>query len=189
MGEGAVSYSVSRNGVLFIANREALVLTAYQDGPHPSIGFGSNSPALRVGDKITVRDAFRLLQKDIAKREPELNRRLTIALPQHGWDALFSLYYQSGTRYLPVEPRKAGDDRPDILRLINAGKMDEAAAAWPDCDANLAGEKKAGLRKRRILEQAVFLTGDYGSLDPLPYWPGDPRSTRMQQYHLQPGDL
>jgi hypothetical protein len=27
-----------------------LVLTAYQDGPHCSIGFGSNSPALRVGD-------------------------------------------------------------------------------------------------------------------------------------------
>lgn len=181
-------YTISRNGVLFIANREALVLSAYQDGPHPSIGFGSNSPALRVGDTITVRDAFRLLRKDIAKREPGLNSRVRVPLSQQQWDALFSLHYQSGNRYMPLDPRPKGDDRPDILRLINAGQMGDAAAAWPDCDANLAGEQKAGLRKRRVLEQAVFLRGDYGQLDPLPFWPGAPVG-KPQQYFLQPGDV
>jgi lysozyme len=184
-----MSYTVSRNGVLFIANREALVLTSYQDGPHCSIGFGSNSPALRVGDKITAKDAFRLLRKDVAKREPGLNARIRVPLTQQQYDALFSLHYQSGNRYMPVQPRETGDERPDILRLINSGKMDEAAAAWPDCDANLAGVHIPGLRKRRTLEQAVFVSGDYGQLDVIPYWPGDPRTTKMQQYHLQPGDL
>ncbi|MGE8128984.1 lysozyme [Methylobacterium sp. NPDC080182] len=182
-------YTVSRNGVLFIANREALVLTAYSDGPHPSIGFGSNSPALRVGDTITVPDAFRLLRKDIASREPGLNKRIRVPLEQHQYDALFSLHYQSGNRYMPVDPREAGDERPDILRLLNAGRLNDAAAAWPDCDANLAGQRQEGLRKRRILEQAVFLRGDYGQLDPLPYWPGDPRTTKRQAYHLRPEDL
>lgn len=184
-----MSYSVSRNGVLFIANREALVLSGYQDGPHPSIGFGSNSAALRVGDTITVRDAFRLLKKDIAARKAGLNRRIRATLEQHRYDALFSLHYQSGNRYMPVEERDEDDHRPDILRLINTGQLDAAAQAWPDCDANLAVERKEGLRKRRVLEQAVFLRGNYGQLDPLPYWPGDPRTTTRQQYHLQPGDL
>jgi lysozyme len=182
-------HTTSRDGILFIANREALVLTAYQDGPHPSIGFGSNSPKLKVGDTITVPAAFRLLKADITAREPGLNRRLTAPLSQQQWDALMSLHYQSGNRYMPVEPREPGDDRPDILRLINAGRFDKAAAAWPDCDQNLAGAPQPGLRRRRLLEQAVFLRGDYGMLDPLPYWPGDPRTTKRQSYHLQPGDL
>lgn len=182
-------YHVSRSGVLFIACREALVLTAYADGPHMSIGFGSNDPKLKPGDTITAPEAFRRLKQDIAAREPGLSKRVTAPLTQQQWDALFSLHYQSGNRYMPVEPRAADDDRPDILRLINAGKMGEAAAAWPDCDANLAGQKSAGLRKRRVLEQAIFLRGDYGDLTVLPYWPGDPRKTRMQQYRVKPEDI
>jgi GH24 family phage-related lysozyme (muramidase) len=184
-----VPYTVSRNGVLFIANREALVLTAYQDGPHCSIGFGSNSPALKLGDKITVKHAFDLLKADIAKREAGLNKRVHISLTQAQWDALFSLHYQSGNRYMPVEPRETGDNRPDILRLINAEKLDEAADSWPDCDQNLAGEHISGLRKRRLLEQGVFAHGEYGALDLIPYWPDNPRTTRMQQYQIQPGDV
>lgn len=184
-----MTQSVSRNGVLFIANREALVLTAYQDGPHCSIGFGSNSPALKLGDTITVRHAFDLLKADVTKREPGLFDRLRVPLSQHQADALFSLHYQSGNRYMPVKPREKGDGRPDILRLVNAGDFDAAADAWPACDQNLAGEHISGLRKRRVMEQGVFVHGEYGSLDPLPYWPGPPRTTRMQQYHLQPGDI
>jgi GH24 family phage-related lysozyme (muramidase) len=99
-------YTVSRNGVLFIANREALVLTAYSDGPHCSVGFGSNSPALRVGDRITVKDAFVLLKRDIAEREKILGRALKVDLSQQQRDALASFYYQNGQK-----PIRAGAAR------------------------------------------------------------------------------
>jgi lysozyme len=177
-------FTVSRNGVLFIANREALVLTAYQDGPHPSIGFGSNSRDLRVGDTITVKDAFARLKADIAARESIVYRALRVALSRQQADALCSFYYQNGNK-------RDGQGRPGFTRmiqLINAGQIDEAAAYFPECDRNSAGEQKAGLSKRRLLEQAVFQRGDYGQLDPIPYWPGAPVGP-PQQYHLKPGDL
>lgn len=177
-------YRVSRNGVLFIACREALVLSAYQDGPHCSVGFGSNDPALRVGDKITARDAFSLLKRDIAAREAILAKKLKVDLSQQQIDSLASLYYQNGDK-------KDGQGRPGfshMASLINAKAFEEAAAYFPECDRNSAGIAIAGLRKRRLMEQAVFLHGDYGSLDPIPYWPGAPVGP-PQQYHLQPGDL
>jgi lysozyme len=177
-------YTVSRNGVLFIANREALVLTAYSDGPHCSVGFGSNSPALRVGDRISVKDAFVLLKRDIAEREKILGRAIKVNLSQQQRDAICSFYYQNGQK--PDGEGRRGFDH--MASLLNAGKFDEAAAYFPDCDRNSAGEQKTGLRKRRLMEQAVFLRGDYGSLDPIPYWPGAPVGP-PQPYHLQPDDL
>jgi lysozyme len=168
----------SRSGILFIACREALVLTAYADGPHPSIGFGSNSPKLKVGDKITAKAAFDLLKTDIAKREPALSKALKVTVTQPQWDACMSLHFNTGSRYIW-----------DVVKLINAGDIEGAANLFPECDRNLAGEKLAGLHKRRVLEREMFLTGDYGVLDPIPYWPDDPRTTRMQQYHVQEGDL
>ena len=177
-------YTVSRNGVLFIANREALVLTAYQDGKHLSIGFGSNSPALRPGDTISVRDAFALLKRNIAEREKILGRALKVDLSQQQRDAVASFYYQNGDK-------KDGQGRPGfttLAGLINAGKLDEAAAYFPECDRNSAGEQKAGLRTRRLMEQAVWERGDYGQLDPIKFWPGAPKGP-PQQYFLQPGDL
>jgi GH24 family phage-related lysozyme (muramidase) len=179
-----MAMATSRNGLLFVGNREALVLTAYQDGKHCSVGFGSNSPALRLGDTISVRDAFALLKRDIAEREKILNRAIKVSVSQQQWDALISFYYQNGQK--PDGQGRRGFDH--MAGLINAGKFDEAAAYFPECDRNSAGEQKAGLRKRRLLEQAVFLRGDYGDLDPLPYWPGAPVGP-PKQYHLQPGDL
>ena len=170
--------TTSREGILFIGCREALVLTAYQDGPHCSIGFGHNDPHLRIGDKIGVPHAFILLRSDVAARELSLDKQLQVDVSQNQFDALVSLHYQSGNRYLP-----------DMLSHINKGDFEAAADFFPQCDRNLAGEESSGLRKRRFLEQAVFVHGEYGPLDPIPYWPDNPRTTRMQQYALQPGDI
>lgn len=175
---------VSRNGVLFIACREALVLTAYQDGKHCSIGFGSNSPDLRIGDTITVRDAFMRLKADVAERERIVLRALRVGLTGQQVDALASFYYQNGNK-------RDAHGVPGFTRMImllNSGRIDDAAAYFPDCDRNSAGEAKAGLKKRRLLEQAVFLRGDYGDLSTIPFWPGAPVGP-PQPYHLKPGDL
>jgi hypothetical protein len=46
-----------------------------------------------------------------------------------------------------------------------------------------------GLLKRRARELCLHLTGEYGSLDRIPFWRGDPRKTRMEYYEPQSGDF
>src|SRR6476659_2848064 len=106
--------SLSRNGLLQLAGFEALVLTAYKDGEHHSIGFGSNDPKLKPGDTITAKEAFTRLKADVAKREPIVNKALKVPVTQHQFDALFSLYYQGGS-----------DGLKAVADLINAGEMRE----------------------------------------------------------------
>lgn len=170
---------LSTNGLRFIARREALVLVAYQDGPHKSIGFGSNDPSLKEGDRITAAEAFARLKQDVAPRARRVSNLLRKPVEQHQFDALVSLHYQSGNRYLPR-----------IINLINEGNLHDAAMTFPSCDQNMAGERLPGLHKRRLLEQKLFMTGDYGiDLDEIPYWKGDPRKTKPETYHVQPGDF
>lgn len=176
---------LSRNGYIFLGCREAIVLVAYPDGPHLSIGCGSNDPSLRPGDTITVKEAFERLKRDVAAREAIVNRMLKVAVSQQQFDALFDLYYQNGNK--PDGQGRRGFDH--MAGLINAGRFDDAAAYFPECCRNSAGESKDGLRKRRMMEQAVFLRGDYGDLSAIPIWRGDPHTTLREIYRLQPGDI
>ncbi len=113
---------VSRNGILFIARREALVLTAYQDGPHKSIGFGHNDPNLQEGDTITVKDSFVKLKEDVRIRAEKLSLLIKQPVTQSEFDALMSLHYQSGNRYAPA-----------IITLINHKEYVVAANVFPLC--------------------------------------------------------
>ena len=172
-------YTMSRNGILFIARREALVLVAYQDGPHKSIGFGHNNPKLKDGDRIDAKQAFALLREDVKAREKRVSDLLKVPVTQNQFDAIMSLHYQSGNRYMPA-----------VVALVNAKELKVAAELFPLCDRNLAGEEIDGLRKRRELEVKVFVDGNYGDdLLDIPFWEGNPRSTPRKVYHVQPGDL
>lgn len=164
-------------GMLFIARREALVLVPYQDGTHVSVGFGRNNPQ-PVPERITAQQAVRWLMEDIRSREPIVNKTLKAEVTQNQFDALLSAYYQGGTRNLNP-----------LAELINAGDSDGAAELFPSLDTNRAGESKPGLRKRRVLEQAIFRDADYGQLLPLPLWEGDPHSTKPVDYWLTWEDL
>jgi hypothetical protein len=63
----------SREGIQFIAGREALVLVAYEDGefedgsPRYSIGFGDNGA--KKGDKIDPKTAWKHLVANVRARE------------------------------------------------------------------------------------------------------------------------
>jgi GH24 family phage-related lysozyme (muramidase) len=168
----------SRKGLLFIAAREALVLQAYQDGAHLSIGFGSNDPALKPGDRITVKEAFKRLKKDVEARAEIVTKALTVPVLQHEFDAIFSAYYQSGT-----------DALTDIAAAVNGGDKSAVAQAFLKHDTNAKGEPMPGLLKRRARELNLFLTGEYGDLDKIPYWKGDPKKTPMGTYKVRAGDL
>jgi hypothetical protein len=57
------------------------------------------------------------------------------------------------------------------------------------CDASLGGTRMAGLRKRREMERTLYLEGKYGDLSTIPFWRGDPRKTKRQEYEVQDTDL
>src|ERR1044072_7051385 len=118
----------SRQGLLFLARREGLVFTAYQDGEHMSIGFGSNDPKLREGDQITVNDAFDRLKKDVERREGAVERALRRPVSQQQWDAIFSLYYQGGS-----------DGLKAVANHVNNNDMKLAAEEFLKGDTNAAG--------------------------------------------------
>lgn len=169
----------SRLGILFIAKAEALVLSAYQDGEHCSIGFGHNDPNLEEGEKITAKQAFALLKSDVKKREPELAKLLKGAMvPQRQWDAMMSLLFNRG----------AGVAR-HVTNLVVKGKVKEASEEFENWGVTSKGVSRPGLYARRLKERDIFDSGDYGDLGEVLYWTGNPRTTKAKVYKVQDDDL
>jgi lysozyme len=172
----------SRDGIAFIAGREALVLLAYEDGQNPdgtprySIGFGDNRA--KEGDKITPKQAWKDLVANIREREKIVNIRLTRPVTQGQYDAIMSAYYQGGTRNLAP-----------LASAVNAGQADQIPDILPVLDTNRAGEHKAGLKIRREAEAKMARDGDYGQLYPIKMWKGDPRKSKPVEYYLNETDL
>jgi GH24 family phage-related lysozyme (muramidase) len=172
-----------------MAQWEAITLGPYQDGTHLSIGLGHNNPKLKKRDRITVRRAFELFAEDLLPREQNIARLLKKDIPQHLFDMLVSLHYQSGNRYMPA-----------VVHLINYGEMGALEALYPHCaytapsDKDLdgdidPGEWRDGLHERRKQEWKIGTTGDYGDLDaPIKLWRGPPVG-KSEAYTLQPGDI
>jgi GH24 family phage-related lysozyme (muramidase) len=182
---GARAMRVSPNGLLFTVCREAIVLVAYEDGKHLSIGMGSNSPDLKEGDAITVHEALQRFKADIAAREAIVNRSLKVEVSQQTFDCLVDFYYQNANKV-------DGQGRPGfktVVSLINAGDLNGAAEQLPEWHFNSAGEPKSGLKTRRLMEQAVMVHGDYGDLSTVKLWRGNPRTTKPELYKIQPGDF
>lgn len=169
----------SRLGVLFIAKAEALVLSAYQDGEHCSIGFGHNDPNLEEGEKITAKQAFALLKSDVKKREPELTKMLKgTTVSQQQWDAMMSLLFNRG----------AGVARR-VTNLVAKGKIGEASEEFKNWGVTSKGVFRPGIYARRLKEKDIFDSGDYGDLGEVLYWIGNPRITKPKVYKVQDDDL
>lgn len=175
-------------GMRFTARREALCLVACPDPVILSIGFGEQDKSLKPGDTITIPEAFARFKRAIAPRVADLDRWLKVQLLPHQFSALFSMYYQSGVKFLRGE---------NLLTLINAGKADEALALWPEFDTKKTEDggqvHDLGLKRRRILEQKLWRTGDYGKLSPIPVWyelpSKPPEPPNYSWYFVKPGDF
>jgi len=163
---------------IFMAQCEAITLGPYQDGDHLSIGLGHNEKGMRKSKRITVRQAFDMFAEDLIPREQRVNDLLKKEVPQHVFDALLSLHYQSGNRYMPA-----------IAHLVNYNEMGVLEVAYPMCAYSAAGEWKKGLHQRRKDELQILLKGDYGDLEePIKLWRGPPVGS-PEMYVLQPGDI
>ena len=176
-------YTLDQRGKLLIAKREAIVLTAYQDGEHRSIGMGSNDPSLRSGDKITVKQAFERFAIDIARREQNLKNMFLREPSQDEFNALFSCYYQSGNRCVPW-----------LVTLHNAKAppqiVGETFSIRSFCTSK-AGVYMTGLEKRRKIEGRVYASGEYEKdLWTIPLYHENPvTGAKSVPYEAVPEDL
>lgn len=80
-----------------------------------------------------------------------LRKLVTAPLSQHQYDALMCFVYNLG---------EANLKKSTLLRLLNAGDYEGAGAQFPRWDW-VNGKPNEGVRRRRLAEQAMFLTGKY----------------------------
>lgn len=153
----------SWNGTKFICCREACVLVAYPDGHFPdgaqkySIGFGSQTPLVGPNDRITIEEAFLRMKAHIAENDKVIGRLIKAPVAQHEWDAVASLYYQSGTAALRT-----------VASLFNGGQKREAIGRFADFRGS------DGLLWRRTCEMQMALKADYGDLSKYKLYDGPP---------------
>jgi len=146
MNEGL---SCNEAGLSILRSAEALRLDAYYcPAGRLTIGWGHTGPDVSEGQVITEDEAVRLLDLDVAAAADAVRRFVVVRLNDNQFSALVSFTFNLG----------AGSLRGStLLRCVNAGDMDAAAAEFPKwCHSQ--GQILAGLVTRRDAEQALFLS-------------------------------
>ena len=180
----------SRLGVLFKCRREGRSHGAYLDdstgqGRH-SAGYGHQGPDVERGGIYSSEQIDAWLKEDVEAREKDLNAHLDkrgIEPTQQQYDALLSRYYQGGT-----------DDLTAILdawpQLMQKGKRCAFNRWWLEHCRNAKGERLDGLQDRGLMELLVFWRGDYGDVNNIPYWNGNPTGKKPDGiYQVTPSDV
>lgn len=122
----------------------------------PTIGWG-HTGATRMGDTCTVEQAETWLRQDVAWAAATVNNAIKVTLTQNEFDALVSLTFNIGPGDPGADPPRQGFRTSTLLQLLNAGNYAGAAAEFPKWNRQ-RGKVLDGLTKRRLAEQARFLT-------------------------------
>jgi lysozyme len=143
---------VTQDGLELIKSFEGCKLIAYQDvGGVWTIGWG-HTEGVKPGATITQAQADRLFEDAVATRALQLSALLTVVPSDAEFSALVSLAYNIGVGAFA---------KSTVLRLHNAGKRPEAAAAFSMWN-KAGGRVRAGLTRRRAAEAAMYLTPSPG---------------------------
>lgn len=147
---------VSQNGIELLKQFEGCRLTAYKCLPseaYYTIGYGHYGADVKIGMKITQKEAEELLKKDLERYEYQVNCYDNIYhWSQNEFDALLSFAYNLGS----------------IHQLTNYGKRDRKTIAEKMLlYVNSGGVKIPGLVTRRKKEQELFLKDGAPSVDPV----------------------
>ena len=144
------NFTYSQNGLALTQKFEGLRLTAYQDQVGVwTIGYGHTGPEVCAELTITQEQANNLLMQDIASAVAAVNRLVTVAFNQNGFDALVDFAFNLGNNALSGST---------LLRKLNADDFAGAAAEFPKwCKAG--GKVVPGLLRRRQAEQQLFQQG------------------------------
>lgn len=142
-----VSLHISDEGISLIKKWEGLELTAYKDVVGvTTIGYGHTKTA-KMGQKVTLKGAEKLLRSDLRHFEEGVARLVTVKLSQGQYDALVSLAYNIGL---------GAFKRSTLLRKLNTG--DYTGASKEFTRWVYAGKTKyKGLLNRRLEERRLFV--------------------------------
>lgn len=150
-------YSISEDGLSFIAEHEGIRYNLYNDpAGHCTIGIGhlvhkgncdaSDTSEQEFLEGITRDQAFELLRSDVAVAEQAVNAYVTVPLTQSQFDALVSFAYNVGS---------GNFKNSDLLTKLNKGEYDSVPSElnkW----VHGGGKVLPGLITRRSDEGALF---------------------------------
>jgi lysozyme len=167
----------SMKGLLAILAEEAVVLSTYIDsGGVPTVGAGhtaaAGAPIPKPGLKLTLREAFDVFAKDLAKFEARVNQAIKVPLEQHEFDALVSFDLNTGAiDHGTVDDKMNRGDRLGAMMTLRAYHKDN-------------GKVIPGLVARREREAAMFQHGAYPDRPVLVYdrYPGKARSLTAEAF-------
>jgi len=111
-----------------------------------TIGYG-HTKNVHAGMTCTPQQAQAWLVLDTHEAQDAVNRLVNTDLTQGEFDALVDFVFNLGATAFA---------RSTMLRLLNAGSIQEAAAPFALWD-HAGGEVVAGLLRRRLAEKAEFL--------------------------------
>ena len=147
---------ISQNCLDLIKKWEGLLLNAYLDPVGiPTIGYGTtrypNGQKVRLGDRISERDAEVYLRSECSKVATEISELIKVPVNQNQFDALVSFAYNVGT---------GAFQSSTLLRKLNQGDYQGAAnefSRWVNGVVNGVFQPLPGLVSRRADEKNLFL--------------------------------
>lgn len=131
-----------------ILSFEQLKLAAYLDQRGVwTCGWGHTGPDVGPDTTCTADEANAWFAADVHGAELAVLRTVDIAMTQNQFDALVSFTYNVGS---------GAEAHSTLLKLFNQGDVQGAAAEFPKWN-HVNGVVDAGLTRRRLAEQALFL--------------------------------
>ncbi len=146
---------LSAKGTECIKHDEAFRKKPYLDSKNvPTIGFGTTY--YPDGRRVTLQDPFCTMEQALEwlafhvenRCRAPMAKLIKVGMNQNQYDALTSFVYNAG---------EGGFATSTMLKLINQGKMKEAANEFPKWNKS-GGEVIQGLINRRKREQALFMS-------------------------------
>jgi len=108
------------------------------------------------GTIVTRAEGDEMMRRELIACETSLENMVDVPLNAHQADACISLIYNMGPGSPSDTKHKRGFYWSTLRKLINQGKLDQAAAQFPRYNRS-GGVVVNGLTRRRKAEQALFL--------------------------------
>jgi lysozyme len=141
--------TLSSTGEELIKRFEELRLVAYLDQRGRwTCGWGHTGADVVEGTTCTAEQAETWFQEDTLWAVKGCSDSLTTNISQPQFDALVSFTFNVGV---------GAEEHSTLIGLVNARNLAGAAAEFPKWD-HVNGVVNAGLQRRRLAEQALFLS-------------------------------
>lgn len=176
------SHKINDEGFKLLTTFEGCELHAYDDGGGVwTIGYG-HIEGVYPGMSITQAQAQDFLHTDLEQFESYVEEAVQVEINEDQFSALVCFCFNVG-------PGTEGFGGSTLLRKLNAGDYQGAAAQFPVWN-KVDGEPWLGLTRRRLAEQALFLSKSW---QPFLTYTGDgtptARTLRLMSPMMQGADV